>query len=167
MVLGGGFAFQDGAEVSDGVGAGFVPAHAGVFQAAGDDTVAGGFDSAAADLPAVSDVGRVVHTVQIVAHVPGQLAMRLEHLRRGRCQIERLQLSQQCGTARVFHQVAPSLELFFAEGLITDVDLRELFQMFGGVPEIEDEVHVLRESGGTCKKSCARLSDRISPSLPC
>ena len=94
--------------MAEGVGAGFVPAQAGVFQAAGDDTVAGGFDSAAADLPAVSDVGRVVHTVQIVAHVPGQLAMRLEHLRRGRGQIERLQLSQQYGTARVFHQVAPS-----------------------------------------------------------
>ena len=37
----GGFAFEQGAEVAQRVRAGFWPAHAGAFEAAADDTVAG------------------------------------------------------------------------------------------------------------------------------
>ena len=61
VVPGGGFAFEQGAEVAQGVGAGFVPAHVGAFEAAGDDAVACRLDATAADLPAVFDIGRVVH----------------------------------------------------------------------------------------------------------
>ena len=85
--------------------------------------------------------------MQIVAHVAGQLAVGFEDGGRGGGQVEFLQCSQQGLATRVFHQMAPRFDLRFASGLIAHEDLGELLQVFRRVPEIEDEVHVLRDPG--------------------
>ena len=66
------------AGVAEGVGAGFAPAHAAAFQAVADHALAGRFDHARADLPAILHVGRVVGAVQIVPQIAGQLAVDLD-----------------------------------------------------------------------------------------
>ena len=71
--------------MAEGVGAGFAPAHAGAFQAAGDDTYAGGLDAARADLPAMSHVFRGVGAVQVMAEVTGQFAVGLDQDGGSRC----------------------------------------------------------------------------------
>ena len=48
VVPSGVFAFQEGAEVVERVGARFVPVHAGTIQAARDDAIAGRLDATAA-----------------------------------------------------------------------------------------------------------------------
>jgi hypothetical protein len=81
VLPGRGFTFEEGAEVAQAVGAGCVPAYAGAFEAAGDDAFAGQLDATDADFPAVFDVGRVVHAVQFISLIAGQLAVRLDDQR--------------------------------------------------------------------------------------
>ena len=138
-----GVAFVQGADVAEFVCAGFVPAHAAAFEAFTDHILAGRFDRARADLPAVFEVARVVGTVQVIAEEVRQFAMFFRHGECGAAEVEGFEFGQHGGTAGVFEFVTPSVHLAGAVGGRGEEDFGEFLKMFDDMPKVEDEVILL------------------------
>ena len=116
--------------MGDGVGAGFAPAHAAQAQTLVDDAFASRLDRAAADLPTVLQITRVVHPMRVVLQIIQQAVEHADHLLAARL-LERTTPRLQQRTRTRSRPVA------FGEGR----------QMFGRMVKIENllrrrEVHV-------------------------
>ncbi len=66
----------EGAEMANGVGAVFAPAHAAPFEPIGDHRFAGALDGAGADLPAVGDISGIIHAMLMILKVTQAVGMR-------------------------------------------------------------------------------------------
>src|SRR3954453_2213040 len=70
---------EEGAQVAHLVGSVFTPAHAAVLHPLADHGLAGRFDRAGADRPALGPVGRVVHPMDMILEVAQHFAVDLPH----------------------------------------------------------------------------------------
>ena len=98
-------------EVAHGIGAALAPAHAGAFETLRDDSFAGRFDWAGADLPAVGDLAGIIHFVFVVHEVLQFLPVTFPAVVGPIVHIELFPSLAQRAAAFVFKRVAPGLRL--------------------------------------------------------
>ena len=122
------------------------PAHSGTFQTRSDDVLARGFDFSGTNLPAVSNVVRVVHAVLIRTQVVDQQLMLCGHWRRTIRQVDCLQLLYQRQPAALLQMQAPLFHLLASFIFVGREDVRKFLQMFRSMPEVKNEQHLFRDS---------------------
>src|SRR5258708_6737367 len=101
-------ALEQRAQMTDIIRSLFPPAHTGQLHPRGNYGLARAFHRAAADLPALRDVMRVIHSTHVVRDVAAHFVVplpRLAPLRRPQL----VQFLQNSFTAAVFHRLAPLL----------------------------------------------------------
>jgi hypothetical protein len=98
------------------------------------------------DLTAVSDIGRIVGTVQIDSQVADEFAMVFANQRRRVGEFQDFQFGMQHPASLVFESLAPGLHLRRAGLCFSQPHLSELPQMFRGMPKVEDEYRLPRHS---------------------
>src|SRR5580693_8916535 len=106
-----GFAEVQGAQVADGVGTLFAPAHATAFEPPADNRFAGRLDRTRANLPTVRLIRRVVHALKVVAQVLRFLAMRFANRRRAIVERQLFERGEQRRSAFLLHLMTPRLSL--------------------------------------------------------
>lgn len=147
--------------MAHGVGAAFFPAHAGAFEALGDEAFAAGLDGAGADLPAVGEVAWVVHSMLMVAEVLSLFAIDLAPPAAPAPGIELFPLRQEGRAPCVFQLMTPLLgERCSRRGIVGMTSSRERGNVLTRVKEVEYRCRQRKGLALTIFQAAAGIADR-------
>ena len=156
-----GVAEEEGAEVAHGVGAAFLPTHAGAFESLGDEALAAGLNGARADLPAVRVVTRIVHAMLMVAEVLSLFAIDLAPPAAPVVGIELFPLRQEGRAPCVLQMMTPLLgERCGGRGVVGMTSSGERGNVLTRVKEVEHRCRRRKGLALTIFQAAARIADR-------
>ena len=125
--------------MADRVGAVLAPAHAAAFEPVAHHRFAGRFHRTGADLPAIADVGWIIHAVLMIAEVHNLLPMDFSNGWGSIVQVQFFQPSAYGWTAFVFQAMTCVIEPCLSRRLVVAVQcLRQFHQVFLRMVKVED-----------------------------
>jgi hypothetical protein len=134
-----GLAEVEGAKVTNGICPIFTPTHSATLQSVAYDRLAGRFHRARTNLPAVADVGWVVHAVLVIAKVLHHSAMLFPKHRRGCGKVQFLQTSSHRRAAFVFQSLAHIVQPRLSRRLVFAIQrLAQFHEIFLGMKEVKN-----------------------------